>query len=285
MQRFFVPDLLPAVDETISLAPLHHQLRSVLRVRPGMQFMLLDNQGGERLVEVVSMDRRDTLARVVELRRAPAEPSVEITLYQCMLKSDKLELIWQKATELGATTLVPVISNRTVARPGRALALQNKQARWENIVREAAEQCGRGRLPVIEPSVSFADVVTKAKGLRLLPWEEASDTPGLIGTIHQAEPPLKQVSLLIGPEGGLESDEVEQAKAAGWQVVTLGQRILRAETAALVALALTAATLGYLGDKSQVEKRAAPKRSTKKSESKPASKGRAKRAGNVDKSE
>lgn len=265
MHRFFLPSFLPNVDETVSLAPLHHQLRTVLRTRPGMQIVLLDNQGNERLVEVVSVDRRDTMARVVKLRPAPAEPAVAITLYQCMLKSDKLDWVWQKATELGVTTLVPVISNRTVARPGRAA--HGKQERWETIVREAAEQSGRGRLPTVAPSCSLTDLLANATGVRLLPWEVGNDSPGLVHSLTHSPQPVKAVSLLIGPEGGLERGEVEQAKEAGWQVVTLGHRILRAETAALVTLAVVTSTLGGLGDESRLKTATPAKRSTKKSSS------------------
>lgn len=251
MQRFFMPTLLPAVGEIISLGQLHHQLRRVLRVQPGTQFLLLDNQGSERLMEVVSVERRDTTARVAEVRPAAAEPAIAVTLYQCLLKSDKLEWVWQKATELGVTTLVPVISRRTVARPGRVQ--QAKQGRWEAIVREAAEQCGRGGLPLVAPSVTFAEALASAQGTRLLPWEEAGENPGLLHALTHAAQPADAVSLLIGPEGGLEADEVEQARLAGWQVVSLGQRILRAETAAVAALAVVAAALGNLGDRPLVK--------------------------------
>jgi 16S rRNA (uracil1498-N3)-methyltransferase len=232
-----------------------------------MQIVLLDNQGNERLVEVISSDRRDTIARVVKLRPAPAEPAVAVTLYQCMLKSDKLEWVWQKATELGVTTLVPVISNRTVARPGRAA--HGKQERWQTIVREAAEQSGRGRLPTVAPSCSFTELLANVTGVRLLPWEGGHSNPGLLHALLHAPQPVNAVSILVGPEGGLESGEVERAKEAGWQVVTLGRRILRAETAALATLAVVTSALGGLGDEPLVKAPAPPKKSSKKTRSKP----------------
>jgi 16S rRNA (uracil1498-N3)-methyltransferase len=245
-----------------------------------MQIVLLDNQGHERLVEVISTDRRDTTARVVKVRSALAEPAVAVTLYQCMLKSDKLEWVWQKATELGVTTLVPVVSNRTVARPGRAI--QGKQERWATIVREAAEQSGRGRLPTVAASCSFTELLENATGTRLLPWEGGHDNPGLIHALTHADQPLKEVSILIGPEGGLENGEVEQAKEAGWQVVTMGRRILRAETAALAALAVVTSALGGLGDEALIKAPATPKTRAKKTSSKATTKAQdepAKRTG------
>src|SRR3954469_14721675 len=154
MQRFFLPELQPAVDEVVSLAPIHKQLRHVLRVQPGMQLVLLDNQGNERLMVVETTGRLDTTARVVEMRQSLAEPTVALTLYQCILKTDKFDWVLQKATELGVGAVVPVISNRTIVRP-TSRALVAKQARWDTIVREAAEQSGRGGLPLVSPACTF----------------------------------------------------------------------------------------------------------------------------------
>jgi 16S rRNA (uracil1498-N3)-methyltransferase len=273
MQRFFLTDLQPAVEAVVSLAPIHSQLRRVLRVQPGTQLVILDNAGNERVVEVTSVDRRDTLARVIELRPAPAEPLVAVTLYQCVLKSDKFELVLQKATELGVTTIVPVISNRTVARPGRAL--EGKSTRWEAIVREAAEQAGRGGLPTIAPASTLAEVIASASGTRLLPWEEAEGSPGLLAALSKTTQPVEALSILIGPEGGFEADEVEQAKAAGWQVVTLGKRILRAETAAITVLSVATSAMGELGDAPTVKVPSARKSNEKRAEVKSAAEQKA----------
>jgi 16S rRNA (uracil1498-N3)-methyltransferase len=259
MQRFFLPAVVPKVDEVVSLAPIHNQLRRVLRVQPGTQLVVLDNQGSERLMEVVGVERRDTTARVVEVRPAPAEPAVAITLYQCVLKSDKFELILQKATELGVATLVPVISHRTVARPGKAL--QAKQTRWETIVREAAEQSERGALPVVAPACSFSEAVTSATGTRVLPWEEGEASPGLLAALGQSQQPIEPLSVMIGPEGGFEAGEIQEAIDAGWQVVTLGKRILRAETAAVATMTVLMAALGELGDAPTVKLSTAHKHS------------------------
>ena len=261
MQRFFLPALQPEVDEVVSLAPIHRQLHSVLRVQPGVQIIVLDNEGHERLMEIVSVERRDTSARVAEIRPAPADPAVAVTLYLCLLKADKFEWVLQKATELGVATIVPVSSKRTVVRPGAALA--NKQVRWDAIVREAAEQSGRGTLPLVAPAITLTEAVSSAPGTRLLPWEESEANPGPLAALSQIKEPVAQVSILIGPEGGLEAAEVQQAIDVGWQVVTLGHRVLRAETAALAALSIVTAALGGLGDAATV-KIAAPKKSRDK---------------------
>lgn len=246
MQRFFLPDLVPGVDEELSLAPIHNQLVRVLRVQAGSQLLILDNAGNERLLEIVRAERRDAVARVVEIRPALPEPAIPMILYQSILKLDKFELVLQKATELGVTTFVPVISRRTVARPGAALT--NKQTRWESIVREAAEQSGRGGLPIVAPVCTFEEAITSAVGTRLLPWEEGAGSMGLLAALTQRNSPVESVSILIGPEGGFEAGEVEAAQKLGWQVVSLGARILRAETAAVASLSLATAALGGLGD-------------------------------------
>lgn len=246
MQRFFLPNVVAGVDAEVSLAPIHNQLVRVLRVQPGSQLLILDNAGSERLLEIMRVDRREAVARVVEIRPALLEPAIPVTLYQSILKIDKFELVLQKATELGVTTFVPVISRRTVARPGAALT--NKQTRWESIVREAAEQSGRGGLPVVAPVCTFEEAIANAKQTRLLPWEAGAGSMGLLTALTQRSEPVESVSILIGPEGGFEAEEVDAAQKLGWQIVSLGARILRAETAAIAALSLVTATLGGLGD-------------------------------------
>jgi 16S rRNA (uracil1498-N3)-methyltransferase len=132
-----------------------------------------------------------------------------------------------------------VISERSIVRP--AAALLAKYARWEAIVREAAEQCGRTRLPQVAPPLDWAAAVADAAGLRLLPWEAAQATHTLTASLQQSLPHNNTVSILIGPEGGISEQEASLAVAHGWQLVSLGPRILRAETAALAAVAIAIA--------------------------------------------
>lgn len=245
LQRFFLPTTWEGVGSTVDLTPLHHQLTRVLRAQPGMKLVLLDGRGRACLAEVVWIDRRSAAGQVTALLPAPPEPSVQVTLYQCALKGEKLEWVWQKGTELGVTRFVPVVSRRTVVRPVAALA--KKQDRWSSILREAAEQAQRGIVPTLLPPVTFDEAIEMADGLRLLPWEGAADRAGLGAVLAHATPAPRQISLLIGPEGGLDSGEVEAAAERGWQVVSLGARILRAETAALAALTLVMESAGELG--------------------------------------
>lgn len=245
MQRFFLEGVTGAVGDVVDLTPIHHQLTRVLRAKAADTLQVLNGAGQVYTVTVATLERRSATGAITAVASALPEPSVTVTLYQCALKADKLEWVWQKATELGATTLAPVISSRTVVRP--AAALERRRPRWASIVREAAEQSGRGTLPTLAATADLATILTAAPGLRLLAWEEGGTRPSLIHALGQAELPVREVSLLIGPEGGLSVEEVTQAETVGWQTVTLGPRILRAETAAVAAVAITLAALGELG--------------------------------------
>ncbi|MBW7885179.1 MAG: RNA methyltransferase, partial [Caldilineaceae bacterium] len=144
---------------------------------------------------------------------------------------------------LGVGCFVPVISARSVVRP--AAALLRKYGRWQAIVREAAEQSGRSRLPVLMEPVAWEAAIGQAKGTRLLPWETAhAGSPSLGTAVANAK--KGAVAVAIGPEGGLTPEEVGDATAAGWQVVTLGPRILRSETAAIAAATIVMERCGEL---------------------------------------
>lgn len=249
MQRFFIEDSNVAQDVVMDLTPIHHQLTRVLRAEPGAELIVLDNEGHERVVTVTEIDRRSAHGKVREVRAAPPEPGVNLTLYQCSLKADRFEWVLQKGVELGVGGFMPIVSERSVVRP--TTALDRKRRRWESIVREAAEQSGRGGLPVLHPAVDFSASVQAVvdDALKLIAWEEGHDAPGIIRVLSQAELPVRQICLLIGPEGGLTADEMAQATEAGWQMVALGSRILRAETAALAATALVMGALGELGSR------------------------------------
>ncbi len=240
MHRFFLPPGSLTPGAVVSLDPHAHQLHAVLRLSAGAALLLLDGSGLEYRAEIATLDARHATARVLDARACPTEPRLDLALYQCSLKGEKFEWVLQKGTELGVRRFVPVVSRRSVVRPVAALA--RKHARWQAVIREAAEQSQRGRLPELAPPLDFAAALLHAQGRRLLPWE---------GAAPDAPPPAldltQPVSLLIGPEGGLDDDEVAAATAAGWQVVSLGPRILRAETAALAAVAALMARAGEMG--------------------------------------
>ena len=243
MHRFFVPPTAidgPAahLDERVA-----HQLRHVLRMRPGARIVALDNRGWEYEIELDKITSEDARGRVIERRPAEGEPDTLVTLYQCLLKKDNFEWVLQKGTEIGLSRFVPVISQRTVAADSDGLR-KHKLPRWERIVTEAAEQSGRGLLPVIDPPLTLDEALAQTRAdLVLIPWEGehmrhlhdvlGAFRRGELGTLPSERAP--EIALVIGPEGGFAEEEIALASAGRAVSVTLGPRILRAETAAIAA--------------------------------------------------
>jgi 16S rRNA (uracil1498-N3)-methyltransferase len=247
-RRFFVEAPL-AVGEIHRLDALAHQLATVLRLKSGDAITLINGDGYEYLAVLTELSPRRAAGQVQERHPTNTDPQIDLTLYLCSLKQDKFEWVLQKATELGATRIVPVVSQRSVVRPVSALAA--KHTRWSTILREATEQCGRTRLPVLANPVKLSEIELPRDAYGFLAWEEAGEDAPTLGqavsalcsTGLHALPPL---ALFIGPEGGLASDEVQSLVACGWRIVTLGRRILRAETAALAGLAIILHRCGEL---------------------------------------
>lgn len=244
LQRFFLTEQPILIGQSINLAEIHHQLQTVLRLQAGDSLVLLDGQCHAFQAELSLLTRKEAIGRVLAEVSCPPEPTVQLTLYQATLKADKFEWVLQKGTELGVARFVPVISQRSIVRP--AAAVLKKYERWQAIIREAAEQCGRGRLPELLPPLDWSAALADAQGIRLLPWEEQHTTTYTIKTAltlpaHHDKP--KSLSLLVGPEGGIAQEEAAAAQSQGWQLVSLGPRILRAETAALTSIVLAMAYL------------------------------------------
>jgi 16S rRNA (uracil1498-N3)-methyltransferase len=235
MHRFFVPPQWIHGSTVLLGEPTAHQIRNVLRMRPGAVIVVLDNQGWEYEVELAEIEKNQARGQVIEKRPAAGEPTVQVTLYQCLLKKDNFEWVLQKGTEIGVSRFVPVISQRTVAADGERVK-SSKLARWERIITEAAEQSHRGRLPVLEEPVSFEQALAGAarSDLALIPWEKESSQT-LRAVLRDA---VAHVVLFIGSEGGFADDEITLARQHGVIPVTLGPRILRAETAAIAAALL-----------------------------------------------
>ena len=231
MVRFFVSaeDL---EKEDVSLTGENAQHAKVLRLKPGETVLLCDGEGREAVCKVASTD--GWLLRAMERRESQSEAAVKVSVYMALPKADKLEHVIQKSTELGAYEIVTFPSARCVSRPDEK-SLKKKLERWEKIAASAAEQSGRGRIPKVLVLGSFSEALTRAaqadKALMFYEHEEA-----LTLKMALSSGGYSTVSLLTGPEGGLEEAEVARAREAGLQVCTLGRRILRCETAPLCAL-------------------------------------------------
>jgi 16S rRNA (uracil1498-N3)-methyltransferase len=248
MHRFFVPpEWINGRQVTLS-EDTAHQIRHVLRMGAGDRVIVLDDSGWEREVELSHVGQNVAMGYVVAERLAAGEPRTRISLYQGVLKAQKLEWVLQKGTELGLVEFVPLVCERSVV--GDLEDVDRKLGRWQRIIREAAEQSRRGRQPVLRPAMLFTQACQRAMrsgGLSLVPWEEEK-AAGLKLALSAESGGGKRpfsLSLFIGPEGGLTLDEIKVARSYQVQPVSLGPRILRAETAGLVA---AAAILYELGD-------------------------------------
>lgn len=233
MARFFV-DAESLKAETIVLTGENAQHAKVLRLKAGEQVVACDGEGFECICTVESFAGNEVNLTVQERRESSSEASVRVSVYMGFPKSDKLEHVIQKATELGADEIVAFPAARSVSKPDEK-SLKKKLERWQKIAASAAEQSGRGKIPQVLVLDSYAAALQRAacadKALMFYENERAT-------TLRMAleSGKFKTISLLTGPEGGLEEKEVQQAMDAGLQVCTLGRRILRCETAPLCAL-------------------------------------------------
>ena len=239
--------LLLGTMVTLSAEESNHVVR-VLRMKPGESVQLI---AAERLYAGELTLADDKAATVRVLREMPSpESAVCITLVQGLPKLDKLELIVQKATELGVWAILPVEMERSVSR------LDGKEAkkgeRWNRIAQEAAKQSGRAHVPVVLPALKFQAAVdalrVEAYDAIWVAWEEEGDLrlSEAVRFSLAKQPQLRSVAIVIGPEGGISPREIEQLQSIGAVCVTLGRRILRTETAGLCALAVVMSTLGEL---------------------------------------
>ncbi len=233
MTRFFVsPEEMQ--EAFLVLTGENAQHAKVLRLKNGEEVLVCDGQGTECLCTVSDVSPGQISLVVQSRREAESEAAVRVSVYMAYPKADKLEHVIQKATELGAYEIVAFPSARCISRPDEK-SLAKKLERWQKIAASAAEQSGRGRIPRVLTVGSYAEALSRAgqADKALLFYENERAT-----TLKMAlsEGLYTSVSLLTGPEGGLEPREVEQAVSAGLQVCTLGRRILRCETAPLCAL-------------------------------------------------
>ena len=230
MVRFFVtPEEL--AGECLTLSAENAQHARVLRLKAGEQVLVCDGEGRECLCEIT--DSAFGL-HILERRASTTEAAVRVSVYMAFPKADKLEHVIQKATELGAYEIVAFPSGRCVSRPDEK-SLKKKLERWQKIAASAAEQSGRGRIPEVLVLPSYKAALERAaKADKALLFYENEQATTLRMALENGS--YETISLLTGPEGGLEEKEVAQASEAGLQVCTLGKRILRCETAPLCAL-------------------------------------------------
>ncbi len=245
MNRFFVPPDAIVQEQVHFPREAAHQIARVLRLRSGDRVAVLDGRGTLYYVVLEHVGRDEALGRVVGQEVATGEPNIAVTLYAALIKGERFEWILQKGTELGVSRFVPMVTERTVIRD---LPSSDRQERWARIVREAAEQCGRARVPEVIAPVSFVAACAQAAAteVSLIAWE---GEPQCSLTDVWGDRRPRTLALMVGPEGGFTADEAGQARAWGIVPFSLGPRVLRAETAAIVAVTLALQQAGELSPK------------------------------------
>lgn len=247
MNRFFLNSKLISKDRVIFPADLAHQIVHVLRLGEGDEVAVLDDLGNIYRVKLnIGPGKNQVGGEIVNRESADSEPKIKVSLCFGLSNRDKVEWILQKGTEIGISAFYPFVSSRTLV---QSKTLSPKRVdRWERIIREAAEQSGRGRLPRLILPMGYNQCVTEAvdaHDLVLIAWEEAeksrSSLKGLISNFDG-----ESIALFVGPEGGFSEKEVEEAIQQGMKCISLGKRILRMETAAIVFPALVYHELGAL---------------------------------------
>ena len=238
MQRFFVtPDQVGEDKIRIQGSDVNH-MKNVLRMRPGEEVMVSDGNNRQYRCRVEDYPDGEAVLAILEAGLVDTELPSRIYLFQGLPKQEKMELIVQKAVELGVCQVIPVQTRRCVVKLDAKKAAKKVQ-RWQQIAESAAKQAGRGYIPVVSEVMTFQEALafSEALDIRLIPYELAD---GMEGTrkILDGIRPGQSVGIFIGPEGGFEKEEVGRAVEAGALPITLGKRILRTETAGIAVLSI-----------------------------------------------
>jgi len=239
MHRFFInPHQISA--QGVNFPPdVTHQILHVLRLSEGDSVEVLIDDGYSLLTKLhIDPEGKSVIGEVVERNFVKSEPRINLHLYFGLSNRDKVEWILQKSTEIGVSAFNPFVSSRTIVRDKKLP--EKKRQRWERIIREAAEQSNRGRLPILNNPIELLDGISKSPTLAkqcFLAWEGAdTQNDKLADVIFPQNEGV--IAVFVGPEGGFAEDEIQQAKSSGIKMISLGSRILRLETAAIVFPAL-----------------------------------------------
>ncbi|MFC1781590.1 RsmE family RNA methyltransferase [Planctomycetota bacterium] len=238
MHRFFIEKNAISGDEVTITGPAARQICDVLRMEPGKEIVVLDGTGREYRVSLSEVSRRDVLGHVIDVQQCLSEPRTQITLFQAHTARGKFEHILQKCTETGVVRFVPVITQRSIVRNCGKITNEKFSRRYA-IITEAAEQAGRGKIPKLEKVITLEESVQCLNEFDLsLVGSPADSAVSLKKILNNSESAPVNIALFIGPEGGFSESEMEFFLGNGAITFGLGRRILRTETAAVVASAI-----------------------------------------------
>jgi 16S rRNA (uracil1498-N3)-methyltransferase len=246
MHRFFVDKNNIKLSSIDIIGEDVKHIKSVLRLNVGDVVVVCDNDRTDYTAKIISIDKNIVQCEILSKEASKSEPPIDIILYQGLPKASKMDLIIQKATELGVKKIVPVITERTVVKIQDRKKENNKLERWNRIAEEAAKQSKRGIIPQVNNILDFDEMIAilKEKQAVIVPYENEENT-GIKDVLKNCS--CKEIHILIGPEGGFEETEIQSLINIKCNIVTLGPRILRTETAGLVTSAVVLYELGDLG--------------------------------------
>lgn len=237
MPRFFVsPENIKNENITVCGEDAKH-IKTVLRMKEGESLTVCDSCGNDYECTVKSFVDKEVLLDIVSKSVSVSEPKTKITLFQGLPKADKMELIIQKCVELGIDEIVPVYTERCIVKLDKKDKEAKKIERWQKISEAAAKQSGRGKIPKIQPVVTFKEAVKMAENFdgAIIPYENEKER-GLRQFVNDFDG--KTIAVFIGPEGGFSTDEINLSTNSRIKSITLGKRILRTETAGLCTLSI-----------------------------------------------
>lgn len=246
MHRFFV-DTRNINENTIEIdrEDVKH-IVNVLRLEAGEEIEVCDKLGTDYKCKIVEANKESVICKIIESYRSRGESEIEITLFQGLPKSTKMDLIVQKSTELGVKRIVPLVTSRSIVKINDRKKEDKKIERWTKIAEEAAKQSKRGIIPEISPIMAFAEMLEhlREEAMVIVPYE-SEENIGIKSVIKDCK--YKKINIIIGPEGGFAEGEIESLKDMNSHIVTLGPRILRTETAGFTTISVVLYELGDLG--------------------------------------
>ena len=238
MRRFFVEEIAPTTHSLSLTGKEARHISKVLRMKKGEKLILMDGKGRLFEATIEKSNYKEVKVKINKSILPPPSSPIEISLAQALIKSNSMDYLIQKMAELGINSIHLFYSERTVIRlkPGHLI---NRMDRWMEIMKSACRQCGRAFVPTLNPPLPFEEIVENAadkKTLKILLWENEEKVH--LKKILRSMSPLPHILAVVGPEGGFTQDEMNLARKAGFQTISLGNRILRTETATVSLLSI-----------------------------------------------